>query len=235
MKKHFKPKKKNIAILAGIAAAAVVILFISYEEKKPIDYEEHSSDTAVTVDGEVMTLSDVAYYVLYEEKTIEEQAEVYNPENTKDYWNLHVDGMFISDEAKNTAIGMAIHDRIFYNAAKKRGMKLSQAEKTALKNSIQDFWMDLLDEQQKNIPTTDEEINQTIEEMALAQKYQTWIAKKHNRTYHEYDWDGYDYKQLLEKSHTVKINRRIWNRVRMGEISVHHTRVNYINGYTKDK
>ena len=67
---------------------------------------------------------------------------------------------------------------------------------------------------------------------ALAQKYQRWIAEQNGRTYNEYDWDGYDYEQLVEASHKIEENDSVWNRVNVGEVSLSHSKVSYINGMT---
>jgi hypothetical protein len=92
--------------------------------------------------------------------------------------------------------------------------------------------MDLYDEQMDNLPVSDEQINESIDKMALAQKYQRWIAEQNGRTYNEYDWDGYDYEQLVEASHTIEENDSVWNRVNVGEVSLSHSKVSYINGMT---
>lgn len=222
----------KILIIVVLLAVVLYGVYHGLQSKQELVYKEHLDDTAAVVDGEALTLADVAFYVVYEEMKVEEQAEIYNPDNTKDYWNGHVNGIFIAVDARKTALGMAVHDLIFYNAAIEKGMELTDEEKAYLENERSDFWMDLYDEQQDNLPVSDEQINASIDRMALAQKYQTWIAEQNGCEYSQYDWDSYDYTLLLEAAHTVEENTSIWERVNVGEVSLNHSEVNYINGMT---
>lgn len=222
----------KVAVFTAIAVILLATANYSASSKKPLVYEEHLGDVAATIDGEELTLDDIAFYVVYEEKQIEEQALIYNADSTKDYWNLHIDGVFIAADAKKAAIGMAIHDYIFYKKAVEMGMELDAEEEIYLENRIEDFWMDLFDEQLERMPTTEDKINSSIYKMALAQKYQEYIALENGRLFHEYDWDGYDYTKLEEAEHKVKINKKVWNKVKLGDITLNHESVSYINGLT---
>ncbi len=231
-------KKSNIykILLAGLVLLIVgIAAYYSYQERGAIDYAAHLDDVALTVDGQDLTLRDMTFYVLYEERQIEEQAIIYNSDSTKDYWNLHVDGIFISVDARKTAAGMAAHDTIFYNEAMEMGLALTEEEEAYLANEITDFWEDLYDIQLERLPVDEETINESIRRMALAQKYQVFIASENDRLYHEYDWDGYDYELLVEESHDIEINKSIWNRVQMGEVTLHHDSVSYINGLSDEE
>ena len=232
MKSFWKKQYIKIILIAGLLAVVAYGVYHGLQSRQTLDYKEHLDDVCATVDGQDMTLSDVAFYVVYEETKVEEQAEIYNPDNTKDYWNGHVNGVFIQADAKKTALGMAAHDMIFYNAALEKGFSLTDEEKEYLENMRTDFWMDLYDQQKDNLPVSDEQINESIDRMALAQKYQRWIAEQNGRTFNEYDWDGYDFTQLLEASHSIKENTSVWNRVNISEISLNHSKVSYINGMT---
>lgn len=232
MKNFLKKQYVKIILIVGILAVAAYGVYYGLQSRQTLVYAEHLEDVCVTVDGRDLTLADVAFYVVYEETKVEQQAEIYNADNTKDYWNGHVNGIFIQADAKRTALGMAAHDAIFYNAAVEKGLELTEEDKEYLENSRTDFWMDLYDEQMDNLPVSDEQINESIDKMALAQKYQRWIAEQNGRTYNEYDWDGYDYEQLVEASHKIEENDSVWNRVNVGEVSLSHSKVSYINGMT---
>ena len=92
-------------------------------------------------------MCDLGFYILYQEREVEKQAQIYNPENTKDYWNLHVDGVFIQAQAKENIINMAIHDELYYQKAVENDITLNGEEEQQYRNTVMDFWMDLLDEQ----------------------------------------------------------------------------------------
>lgn len=217
---------------AVLLAVILLSLYYGFEKRNPLVYQEHLEDVAVTVDGTKLTMQDLAFYILYEEGQVEQQAMVYNADNTRDYWNLHVDGVFIRESTKTAIMDMAIHDQLFYQFAKERHIALTRNEQKYADNMMADFWMDLLDGQQQKMGVSDEYINASMQKMALAQKYQRKLAEENQQSYASYNWDGYSYKQLLE-TRDVKINERLWDRVTVGDISLVHDRVNYINGYDK--
>ncbi|MBQ7676965.1 MAG: hypothetical protein IJT32_01905 [Lachnospiraceae bacterium] len=225
---------KRITQAVLLALLAVVLLYgvyVSYRDHTRVDYLASLDETAVTVDGEDLTLSDLGFYVLYEEQQIENKAEIYNAQSTKDFWNIHVNGIFIQAQAKKAALDMAVHDRIFYRAATTDGFVLTSEEKQLLENTRTDFWSDLYDEQKERLPGTYESINETMKEIALAQKYQAHLAKEKGTTYAGFGYDGLDYKQLLKTEHKIKVNKKIWDRVVFGDITLKHSSVSYINGY----
>ena len=107
---------KSIVLLVCVAVVGYVLLNVNFNRDK-LDYNEHLSDVAVTIDGEEVTYQDLAFYILFEERKVEEQARIYNPDYTKDYWNLHTNDTFIQLEAKEVVLGMAVHDHLFYQMA----------------------------------------------------------------------------------------------------------------------
>ena len=66
----------------------------------PLDYWEHLDDTAFTIDDEEVTFEDLAFYILFEERKVEEQARIYNKDYTKDYWNILI-FLYIQDNKIN--------------------------------------------------------------------------------------------------------------------------------------
>lgn len=229
---------KRITQAVLIALLALVLsygVYTSCRDHTRVDYLASLDETAATVDGEELTLADIGFYILYEEQLIEKEAEIYSADSTKDFWNIHVNGIFIQSQAKKSAIEMAVHDRIFYRAASEAGMVLTEEEKQLLEDARTDFWSDLYDEQKEKLPGTYESINATMKEILLAQKYQSQLAKEMGTTVAGLNYDGYDYGKLLKEEHSVKINKKVWNRVVLGDITLTHDTVNYINGYEGEK
>ena len=89
--------------------------------------------------------------------------------------------------------------------------------------------MDLLEEQMDQLPVSDEYLIKTMQHIALAEKYQTYVAEKNNRSYSSYSWNGGYYEKWLE-SQDVEINDKIWDRIAVGDITLNHDKVNYVNG-----
>lgn len=217
--------KKNTIIFVIIGICLLIAIGVySYQsgkEKEKVEYTEVLDKVAVTVDGKNLTIRDMDFYVLYEEKTVEEQAIVYSPEDTNSYWNLHINGEFIKVSAQTAAMDMAVHDEIFYQMAIAEEIVLSEEEERILKESQNDFWMDLSDEAKERIGVSEEEIDETMEKIALAQKYQSIYANLQGVSYEDCEFNGSEYENLLN-SHEVEINSKIWDRLDFGNITLEH-------------
>ncbi|WP_044936273.1 hypothetical protein [Pseudobutyrivibrio sp. LB2011] len=224
---------KPIVLILCVAVMVYALLTMGNNRAK-LDYQEHLEDTAVTVDSEEITFQDLAFYILYEEGKIEEQARIYNPDYTKDYWNLHTNDTFIQLEAKEVVLGMAVHDHLFYQMAVAEGMDtLTDEEEQELEYRITDFWEDLLDIQWEKLPCSEETINEQIRLAAIAEKYQNYLAEELGPSQAAYKYDGYYYQQIMEQ-HQVKTNDKLWDRLVLGDITLSHSKLNYINGLTDE-
>lgn len=224
---------KRILQAVLLALLVLILIYSAYtyrQNRTKLDYFANLDKTAVTVDGRALTLEDLGFYILFEEQQIEEKAEIYNAKYTKDFWNIHVNGIFIQSQAKKAALEMAVHDEIFYEEAMKDGIALTSEEKKRLDDVRTDFWSDLYDTQKERIPGTYDTVNTTMRKIALAEKYQTKLAKQMNTSYAGLNWDGYDYEQSVLPEHEVKENKKVWEHVVLGDITLVHTTLNYING-----
>ncbi len=230
----------NKKLLAGtvirtaiVLAIAALVLFLGvrhYSLVQPIVYEEHLSDVAVTVDGDELTLKDLSFYVLYEEQRIESEAEVYNRKNTRDFWNLHANGIFFKSAAKKYVMDMAVHDYLFYKGAMEEKMELSEDEKQAVEDSYNDFLDDLILQQLDSGLYDENQIHETMVKIALGEKYRAYLTKRDETTYAGYGYDGYDYENYL-KDHRVVVNKSIWDRIAIGDNSLVHKSASGINGH----
>ncbi len=220
---------RKVMLLAVLAVVLVAFGAFHYEMISPIVYEDKLDSVAVTVDGDELTLRDLSFYVLYEEQTIETEAMIYNSENTRDFWNLHANGIFFKFAAKKYVMDMAVHDYLMYKGALEAEMTLTDEEQEILKDSYNDFLDDLL-LQQKDSGLYDEQvIYETMERIALSEKYRGYLADRDETTYGGYGYDGRDYQKYL-KDHKVKINHRIWDRVAIGDNSLVHKSASGVNG-----
>ena len=132
-------------------------------------------------------------------------------------------------------MGMAVHDYIFYELGVEQGFdELTADEEEQLQFAITDFWEDLLDCQWDRLPCSEEEINNQIRIVAVAEKYQNYIAEQEGPSVAAYKYDGYYY-SLIEEEHDVEINEKLWDRFVMGDITLYHGNVNFINGYNDEQ
>lgn len=220
MKKFFKSK-----YLITVCLAVILMIFISqrsYESKKSLVYQDSLDMIAVEVNGTSLTLADVAFYVYYEEAQVDEQAVVYDPDDPNKYWNTYTDGQFIKLSARNAAIQMAIHDEIFYQMAMKEQITLSEEEVSFLANKQVDVWSDMTEEgKEKRLGVSKDQIDQTLEKMAYAQKYQTIYALSFNASYEDYNFGAEEYEALLEEQ-DYKIHKDVWERITFGKVTLNY-------------
>lgn len=187
------------------------------KETQKIIYVEHLDERAVTIDGKERRFRDLAFYLAYQEMTIEEQARAYDLKQAGKYWNMHANGIFIRVEARDMAVKMAVHDEIFYRMALERQIELSQEETDYMENRKADFWSDLEEDGQARLGVSLEEISEVFERMALAQKMQQVFADEKGVDCREYNVNGELYEELLQE-HTYEINEKLWKRLNFGKI-----------------
>lgn len=222
-------KSKYFKIVAAILVFAFII-YVAYDKLAnigTIDYRKYNKRVVLTVDGEEVTFSDMAYYFLRRERDVEEEAIVYNPSSPKDYWNTRNKGVILSAKIKKDTLDMVIHDTIMYNLSKKAKVKLNLREQTFFYNERADFWDDLFDAQLENLYTTRAVVNITMKKTAISEKYQRTLAKKMGISYERLSYGGDKYKKMLQDHH-VKVNKRLWQRVVLGEVTLRHHTVNFV-------
>lgn len=232
-----KISKKKLFVIIPIAIVVIVgIVFICYrgfKNREAFVFADHLNDTAVTINGEALSYEELSFYVLYIEMKVERDARVYNPESPKDWWNSYLNGKFVSVQASEIAMDTAIHDYIMYKGAVSEHMTLNEEEKQQLAYRQTDFWEDLYDEQLKNLPTSRENINEQIEHIALGEKYQQKLSSEKGVNNFEYDYDGYEYKKMLESDYKIDIDDH-YKKLVFGEITLHHNKTSFINGWTSE-
>lgn len=209
------------AIVIALVIMAFIVAYREQESKQKLSFPDSLELTAVTVDGKVLTLRDMAFYIAYEEGQIEQDAKVYNPDNTGEYWNLFTNHTFIRSAGKQTAMDMAVHDEIFYQLAMTEGLELTEEEETYLVNDQYDFWSDLEEEQRKRLGVSEDDVKSTMRKLALAEKYQYLLAAMNNKDFDEYSITGAAYQKLLEE-HDYELDTATWDRVPFGSITVNH-------------
>lgn len=226
-------------MLSVVIPIALILFLVSAKNiganRGSIEYADNLSEVAFYIDGEPTTLEDMIFYVLFQEQKVEEQARIYNPDSPKDYWNAHTNGVFIQLEAKEAIIQMAIHDKIMYALAKEDHTVLSTEDKEALEKARTEFWTSLFEGQLERLPLSYEDGNRIMKEIAIMEAYERKLIKENSEmTTAGLSWGGYDYNQI-KKNYHVKINNKVWDKVVVGDISLYHENVNYINGITDEE
>ena len=165
--------RQKLRFTAVLVVLLIILGTASYREqgKRQKRAVPESLDlVVVTVDGEQVTLREMAFYIAYEEGSMEDAAIIYNPDNTDEYWRLYTNHTFLREQAKQTVLDMTVHDTLFSQMAAKEGVVLSEAEEQYLANEQQDFWSDLTEEQRESLSVSEDTLDETKRKMALAHK-----------------------------------------------------------------
>jgi hypothetical protein len=85
---------------------------------------------------------------------------------------------------------------------------------------LDDVWADLIDRGgEEKLGIEKEELVETVEHIALAQKYQDIYAQMYDKSYEDYEFTGDAYTKLLEKQ-DYSIDENVWNKVGMGTVTL---------------
>ena len=215
--------KQTIRFLLVVAVLGVCLaIYAGYSgsRKGYVAFAEALDEVAAEVDGDELLVRDMAFYVAYEEGLVEYYAVIYDDENTGSFWNAFTNHTFFRKKAKQSALDMAVHDKIFYESSKAEGITLSEEEETYVENALTDFWSDLSERQKEKLGVTKEDIAETLRRLALAEKYQSYLAAFHEKEYEEYSFTGEAYLELLEE-HDFK-ESHIWQRIKFGGVTLEH-------------
>lgn len=216
-------KKKSgwTAVLFMLTVLTVFAGMRSLQNRQDLVYAQALEKVAVSIDKKELTLYDMAFYVAYQEKEVQKDAVIYNPEKPYRYWNAHTNGAFIRVVAEKAIVDMAVHDEIFYQMACKEELVLDEREIEYLANEIADFCSDVTEEQLAQLGVTAEDMKDAMYKIALANKYQSILAQIENRDYTEYDYTGSAYADLLA-GYIIEVNENVWDRISVGNITVNY-------------
>lgn len=216
-------KKYKVTLLLLILVIVMGIIAVyTRSSREDLVYSESLDMVVATVEGEKITLRDFAVYVAHQEASVQEQAIVYDPENTRAYWNIHTDGTYISHAARNEAMSMAIHDELFYQLSQELEVELSEDEQHQLENDVADFWSDLTDEEKEvRLGISKEDVYNTMYKIACAEKAQSIYASMEGVDYEDMDFYKEEFLRFLEK-YEYEVDDSVLNRLDFGDITLVH-------------
>ena len=224
MKTFFESVKK-FRVLWIVVLAIVALLYIGNEislSKGQIVYQESLDTVVATIQGKDFTLRDFAVYVVHEEALVQEQAIVYDADDTRKYWKVRTDLGFMNQVARNEAMSMAIHDELFYQLYQELHLELTEEERNILNSKVEDFWSDLVDEEKdKRLGISKEDVYKTMEKIACAQKAQTVYAGILAVDYEDLDYAEEEFLDFLS-DYEYKVNDNVLNRLDFGDITLTH-------------
>lgn len=223
--KIFLESMKKFRVLWIFALAIFLLSFIadkSYQNRQDLVYNQSLDEVVAEVEGQNITLRDFAVYVVFQEDFVQEQALIYDSENTRKYWGLNLNGKFISFSARDTAMEMAIHDELFYQLSQELELSLTEDELAVLNNDVDDFWSDLVDEgKDKKLGISREDVYQSFYKIACGQKAQLIYTSMDGVDYEDYNFGEEEYLSFL-KNYKYKIEDSVLERLNFGNITLEH-------------
>lgn len=208
------------AIFLLIALFSIIVRIKQGEEW--LVYSESLDKVAVDVNGRELTLREMAFYIAYDEMNVEEQAQIYDPQDTARYWNLKTNNVYVRQLSKQNAMKKAIHDEVFYQMAQDENLELTQEEEQRIIDAQDAFWDNVMDSSKlERLGVTEEDINGTIRKIGIAQKYQAVYAAVYQMDMEDLEIEGEAYEMLLE-DYSYRINKWVWEKVNYGDVTLVH-------------
>ncbi len=215
-------KFKYIWILVIVFAAMIYIANETRLGREEIVYPEALDEVVATVEGQDITLRDFAVYVAHEEAVVQEQAIVYDEEDTRKYWSVRTKEGFVNQVARNEAMSMAIHDELFYQLSLELELTLTEEELKELENDVNDFWLDLVDEgKDTRLGITREDVYNTMKKIACAEKAQFIYAGMNGVDFSDYDYAKEEFLEFLS-NYEYEVNEKVLNRIDFGDVTLTH-------------
>ena len=223
--KYFINSMKKFIVLWVLAFGMLLLALASIADtkgKSAIVYSESLEETIATVQGQPLTLRDFAIYVAHQEMEVESQALAYDDKDTNKYWNIYTNEKFIRYAARDAALGMAIHDALFYQLAEEMQLSLTLEEQAYVANDVMDFWSDLVDkEKEQRLGIQKEDVEIAYQKIALAEKAQFIYAEMDSVKYEDYNYGKDAYERFLS-NYEYTVEDAIVDRLSFGNITLEH-------------
>ena len=157
-----KERLRTTLVLLVLVMATGIAAYKQQVQRTKLVYADSVDLIVLTVDDNEISLREMAFYIAYQEKKVQQDALVYDSEKPEKYWNAYTNQHFVRKVAEDAVIDMAVHDEIFYQMAVAEGILLDEAEEVYLANEIGDFFMDLSEEQFLRLGVEKSDIEQAM-------------------------------------------------------------------------
>ena len=214
MKKMDRDAKIVIGVIFLITAL-VGIFSVRSAVKSRFAVEEHLQDTVIEVDGQPITLKDMAFWILDTETSVQEQALQYDFDEPEKYWRARVNSGIVDT---------VIHDEIFYRMAVRDGVSLTDEEMSTVEEKAELYYQELTDSQKATLQISEEDIRSAMEKIGTAEKYAELFCIEKQCEYEDAAVAGNAYVEELNR-HDYKLHHDVWNRVKVGTLTIPDNRL----------
>jgi len=224
-----KLKKEVVYVLAGILALLCIIaVILIYTHMNRFEYTKSLNEIVITVNDTNISLKELTYYIMQVEKTGNEYAKAYNPDNPTEYWNIYMNNAtesgYVTDLAKEAAIDYCIRDNIYAIEAMNMGMELTAEEMSDIAYDAQMAYELMTHKQRMMSELTAEDFELIMTKEQLAYKYMAYLAENDKdgvlaAVVLKYDVDG-SYYETLKITYEIFINYDILDYVKVGYVTI---------------
>ena len=229
-----KDKTKYVVIpLVIVAILIVTLVVIVYKKLTAPVYQlsENLDQTAITIDGDNITLRDTGVYIADVEETFDKMAKAYNPNDPLEFWKVHFsageDSTFTNDYAKSYVKKLYVYDYIMEKEADNKGVTLTYAEKQEAVQEGKDAYIDLTDKAIDTLGLTQQAVIVIYTRKKLVKKYVTNVVKEMKDSGYEGDdlssqlnFDGDFYNNNIKSQYNVEYVDTQWANLPIGKVTI---------------
>ena len=227
VKNNMKKIDRDAKIVIGVIfliTALVGIFSVRSAVKSRFAVEEHLQDTVIDVDGQPITLKDMAFWILDTETSVQEQALQYDFDEPEKYWRARVNSRFVNQMVKDGIVDTVIHDEVFYRMAIRDGVSLTDEEMSTVEEKAELYYQELTDPQKATLQISEEDIRAAMEKIGTAEKYAELFCIEKQCEYEDAAVSGNAYEEELNW-HDYKLHHDVWNRVKVGTLTIPDNRL----------
>jgi hypothetical protein len=206
---RIKVKKSSVIavlLLMLLLIGSIRLSYYQYDHTEEFVFSEHLDETAVEIDGEEIPLQELSYYIMVLEEKIEEMAVVYDEEDPDAFWRIYTNGDFLVNTAEELAMETCIKDNLYTMEAEKIRLTLDEDDETQIEEEVDTLCEEMTDKQKQVTGLDKELLTQIKKKQYLSAKYELLAGE-----------DAYD---SVYAAHTVKINTKLWDKVKLGTITI---------------
>lgn len=184
-----------------------------------IDVEQHLDENVVHIKETTLTLEDLLFYIMRSEESVQKMALEYDKENPEAFWSKHINGKYMRTWAKEEAMEHAVRDELYAQKAKEMKLQLVKDYKTQVEKKASEVYSEMSEFQKERTHLTIEELEELFEKMMYANAYAEYMQGAYHISEEDLDVDG-EYYQELKKTSEVEVNEKLWESVRLGDITI---------------
>ena len=218
-------KNAKPIVFGAIIFVLIIATIAFFKIRNAFDFTSALDKVAYTYQDKEVLLSELAYYIMVEEETVNDIALEYNAEEPRSYWNLHINHTFVSKAAAKTAREYSIRDQLYYSEAKKMNILLSEEEAAQVATKARIIVEDMTDKQRSVLQLKEKQVEMALTQNLMADKYVLKLAEKEKVEINEKILSAYyginsNHFKTLMKAYQLKINEKLWEHISLGAISI---------------